>query len=1388
MRKSYLDYAMSVIVGRALPDVRDGLKPVHRRVLFSMSEQGNVWNRAYRKSARVVGDVMGKYHPHGDSAIYDTMVRMAQRFSLRYLLVDGQGNFGCFTGDTAIKLADGTEKTFAELAKLPPDERFHVYAVDKTGKIVIAEGRYSRVTRPETALMELTLDHGVAIRCTPDHRFMLRDGTYKEAQALTPDDSLMPGVFDTAPVKQGMNDYLRVFQPNLGQYQFVHHLADEFNAERGLTDSSGSFVRHHKNFNRWDNSPSNIQRMTFLDHLHLHAGQIKELWNDPDFRSAQRQSVQRYYAEHPDVVDERRQRFIAQNQDASFKTQNAGRTSIGLRRYYTNHPDARTAITERMRELWQDADYREQMSNALSGLEKRPLSDDDQARIARIVSEKSKLMWRDDEKRGQIVAAICRALASEEIRSKISHAAKRNWRNPEYRAKFSDDHFVRMAHLLWAKPESRVLHGEKIARQRESEEFREAQRQGVRAANARRLADHPDMMRDINGKAVESLRMNWRTAEYRQQVMRRKISGYVYNLIKAFPDQEMTPELYEDQRRQNWIPRMTKAVEYFGDFSALLEAGKNHNHRVVAMRMLDETADTYDITVDEHHNFLLAAGVFVHNSVDGDPPAAMRYTEVRMMRLADALLDDLDKETVDFIPNYDNTEHEPTVLPARFPNLLVNGSSGIAVGMATNIPPHNLREVIDACLAIIENPLITIEEIMEIVPGPDFPTAALINGVRGIREAYRTGRGRCVMRARTITEVQKRSGREAIVVTEIPYQVNKARLLERIAELVKEKKIDGIAQDGMRDESDKDGMRIVIELKRDAHAEVLLNNLYQHTQMQQVFGINMVALVDGQPLTLGLKQIMEYFLRHRREVVTRRTLFELRKARNRAHVLEGYAIALANIDEVIATIKASANPGEARERLMARAWSPGAVTGMMARAGADQTRPEDLEPEFGLTESGYRLSERQAKAILDLQLHRLTGLEQEKILKEFEEILDRIAELLLILSNPDRLMEVIREELVAIREQFGDARRTEIQVDHTDLTLEDLINPEDVVVTLSHQGYVKAQPISDYQAQRRGGKGKSATSFREEDFIDRIFVANSLDTVLCFSSRGRVYWLKVYELPHSGRGARGRPMVNLLPLEPGERINALLPIREYEEGLFVFMATSAGTVKKTPLKDFSRPLSRGIIAIDLREDEVLIGVAITDGNRDLMLFTSAGKAVRFSEDHVRVMGRTAHGVRGLRLQEGQRVISLLVPEPGTVLSVTENGYGKRTRVEDFPTKGRGTQGVIGISTSERNGAQVGAVLVRPGDEIMLITEGGTLIRTSVDQIPVVGRSAQGVKLINLSENERLVYVERIVALESDGENGETEDPLQHRAPEDDPIENGEPDPEDDGDSETDAED
>ncbi|MCW9023328.1 MAG: DNA gyrase subunit A [Gammaproteobacteria bacterium] len=788
----------------------------------------------------------------------------------------------------------------------------------------------------------------------------------------------------------------------------------------------------------------------------------------------------------------------------------------------------------------------------------------------------------------------------------------------------------------------------------------------------------------------------------------------------------------------DWNKSYKKSARVVGDV-----IGKYHPHGDTAVydtivRMAQPFSLRY-MLVDGQGNF---------GSVDGDSPAAMRYTEVRMAKIAHELLADLDRETVDFVANYDESEHEPEVLPAKIPNLLINGSAGIAVGMATNIPPHNLTEIINATLALIDNPDTTIQELMKHVPGPDFPTAGIINGARGIAEAYATGRGRIQVRGRSHVEEFK-NGRERIVITELPYQVNKARMIERIAELVKEKKIEGISE--LRDESDKDGMRVVIEMRRGEVAEVLLNNLYKQTQLQNVFGINMVALVDGQPRLLNIKQILEAFVRHRREVVTRRTIYDLRKARERAHVREGLAIALTNIDPIIALIKAAKNPAEAKEQLIATAWAPGVVVDMLSRTGADASRPEGLATEFGLVDGMYHLSEAQAQAILEMRLHRLTGLEQDKILKEYEELLVLIEELLAILNSADRLMEVIREELTEMRDLYGDDRRTEIIASQEDLTIEDLITEEDVVVTLSHEGYAKAQPITTYTAQRRGGKGKAAMAVKDEDFIDKLFVASTHDTILCFSSRGKVYWLKVYELPQAGRTARGRPIVNLLPLEDGERINAILPIREYDEDHYLFFATASGTVKKTPLKDFSRPRASGIIAIELREDDQLVGVELTDGEQDVLLSSSSGKSIRFNEDGVRPMGRNSVGVRGIKLAEGQKLISLIIATEGYVLTATENGYGKRTLIEDYPKHGRGGQGVISIQTSERNGQVIGAERVTAEDEMMLITTNGTLVRTKTDEVSIMGRNTQGVRLISLSSGEKLSGIERIENIQADAE-------------------------------------
>ena len=744
--------------------------------------------------------------------------------------------------------------------------------------------------------------------------------------------------------------------------------------------------------------------------------------------------------------------------------------------------------------------------------------------------------------------------------------------------------------------------------------------------------------------------------------------------------------------------------------------------------------------------YLLVDGQGNFGSVDGDAPAAMRYTEVRMSRIAHEILADIDKATVDFVENYDGSESEPSVMPTRVPNLLVNGSSGIAVGMATNIPPHNLNEIVSACLALIEDPAIDLRGLISHVPGPDFPTAGIINGAQGIYSAYSTGRGRVFMRARTSIETIDKRGREAIIVTELPYQVNKARLIEKIADLVRQKRIEGISE--LRDESDKDGMRIVIELRKGELSDVVLNNLYKQTPMQSVFGINMVALHEGQPKLLNLKQMLEAFIAHRREVVTRRSIFDLRKARDRAHVLEGQSVALANIDAVIALIKASPSPAEAKTALIAARWAPGAVTGMLEDAGAMDTRPDALEEGFGLVDGEYRLSAVQAQAILDLRLHRLTGLEQEKILNEYKDILEKIKVFSDILSDPDQLLEVIKTELCEIRDAYGDERRTEINQDHSDLQAEDLIPEEEVVVTLSHGGYAKAQPIDAYQAQRRGGRGRSATKVKDEDFIDKLFVANTHDTILCFSSRGKMYWLKVYKVPQASRGSRGKPIVNLLPLEEGERINAILPIREFDADSFVFMATSGGTVKKTPLSLFSRPRSSGIIAVDLRNNDKLVDVAITDGKQEIILVASHGKAIRFKEEDVRPMGRGAAGVRGIRLPQGHEVIALSIVGDGMLLSATENGFGKRTEIDEFPIQGRGGQGVIAIQTTERNGRTVGAVQVHEDDEIMLISSSGTLVRTAVRDISIIGRNTQGVTLIRVESGQRLVGLATIESIEN----------------------------------------
>ncbi|MCU0896948.1 MAG: DNA gyrase subunit A [Burkholderiales bacterium] len=835
-----------------------------------------------------------------------------------------------------------------------------------------------------------------------------------------------------------------------------------------------------------------------------------------------------------------------------------------------------------------------------------------------------------------------------------------------------------------------------------------------------------------------------------EEEMRRSYLDYAMSVIvgRALPDVRdgLKPVhrrvLFAMHEANNvWNRPYVKCARVVGDV-----LGKYHPHGDAAtyealVRMAQDFSMRYTL-IDGQGNF---------GSVDGDSAAAYRYTECRLERITSEMLADIDRETVDFVPNYDGKEREPTALPTKIPNLLINGSSGIAVGMATNIPPHNLPETVDACLALLEDPQIAIDELIRLMPAPDFPTRGLIYGVAGVHEGYRTGRGRVVMRARTHFEEIDKGARTAIIVDELPYQVNKKSLLERIAELIKEGKLEGISH--IADESDKQGIRVVFELKRGEMPEVVLNNLYKQTQLQDTFGINMVALVDGQPRLLNLKQMLEAFLAHRREVVTRRTVYELRKAREKAHIQEGLAVALSNVDEIIALIKAAQTPAEAKQKLLAKPWKSQLVADMLARASADFSKPADLGPEYGLGADGYRLSEAQAQRILEMQLQRLTGLEQDKIVAEYKDLLERIADYLDILAKPARITAIIVEELKAVRAQYGDGRKSEIVHNTEEIGIEDLITPEDVVVTFSHAGYIKSQPLADYRAQKRGGRGKQAAATKEDDFIDRLFVANTHDYVLCFSSRGRVYWLKVYEVPQGTRTSRGKPIVNLFPLEAGEKINAVLPVKQFDEQHFVFFATANGTVKKTPLTEFSRPMKKGIIALDLDAGDYLVGVTITDGSHHIMLFSDAGKAVRFAEEDVRPMGRGARGVRGMRLADDQRVVSMLAAaaETATVLTATENGFGKRTPIGEYTLHGRGTQGMIAIQTTERNGKLIGAVLVDDRDEIMLISTGGVLIRTKVDQIREMGRSTQGVTLINLDEGTKLAGIDKV--LEAEDENG-----------------------------------
>ncbi|OGS33447.1 MAG: hypothetical protein A2474_03155 [Elusimicrobia bacterium RIFOXYC2_FULL_34_12] len=1142
MKISYIDYSMSVIVGRALPDIRDGLKPVHRRILFTMKEMGLRHNTAYKKSARIVGDCLGKYHPHGDTAVYDSMVRMAQEFSLRYPLVDGQGNFGCFTKDTKVKLTDGRDLSFEELIKeYGTGKKNYTYTITSEGEVEIAEIKKPRLTRKNAEIMKVCLDNGQEIKCTLNHKFMLLDGTYKEAKDLKAKDSLMPVYLKLSDQKDGL-------KPELFGYQMIyiskrdkwipsHVLADNWNLQHNVYDTSAGKIRHHLDFNKLNNNPDNIKRIQWNEHWKLH----KEI--------------------------------------ASLQHQNP--------------------------------EYREKMKHSLSETTKEYIKN-------------------NPEKR-------------EEFSKRATQTLKRLWKDPYYRELFH---------------------------------------QKIVKANKNRLTNNTGKKKFLT------------------------ICSYLLNNYN-----EISESLYEKTRKEvfkssftNWNLGFSK---YFGNDVNKVLFEINKNHKVLKVEFINQFEDVYDLTIEGTHNFALASGVFVHNSVDGDSPAAMRYTEVRLDQISEEMLGDLDKNTVDFGPNYDGSLTEPLVLPAKLPNLLINGSSGIAVGMATNIPPHNLTEVCDGIMALIDNPDIDIPEISKIIKGPDFPTAGIIFGKQGIKDYFTTGRGSIRIRAKAEVEDIK-SGKTAIIVNELPYQVNKAALIENIADLVKDKKIEDISD--IRDESDRDGMRLVIEVKRDGNPQVVLNQLFKHTQMESSFGVIMLSLVGNRPRVLNIKDMLHHYIEHRKIIVVRRTKFELAKAEARAHILEGLKIALDNLNKIIKLIRESKNADIAR-------------TGLMDE---------------------FKLSKIQAQAILDMKLVQLTGLERQKIEDEYLELIKTIERLKSILADPKKVLTIIKNELNEVKEKYGDDRRTKIQAQAIDLDMDDLIQEEDVVVTISHAGYIKRMPTTTYKSQNRGGRGVMGMTTREEDFVEYLFVTSTHAYMLLFTNRGRVHWLRVYEIPESNRTSRGKAIINLLQLSSSEeKITAAIPIRSFEKEKksYLVMATRFGTVKKTELEEYSNIRKSGIIAINLEDGDSLIDVKHTHGDSELIIATKNGTAIRFKENDVRTIGRSGKGVRGIRLEKSDEVVGMEnVIKKDTVLIATENGYGKRTNIDDYRVQSRGGKGVINIKTTDRNGNVIGIKNVRDDSDIMLMTQKGIMIRMDVSDISVIGRNTQGVRLIRLEDGDKLATI------------------------------------------------
>ncbi len=1329
MKEAYVNYAMSVIVGRALPDVRDGLKPVHRRILYSMYEMGLLHNKPFKKCARIVGDCLGKYHPHGDTAVFDALVRMAQDFSLRYPLVKGQGNFGCFTGDTKVKLTDGRDLSFKELIKEHQQgKKNYTYTINSEGFIEIAEIKNPRLTKKNEKIMKVVLDNGEEVKCTLNHRFMVRNGNYKQAQKLKPEDSLMPvhlrlstekdkitkialipglkpGVFNRAifgmrncalkpqqavpkiqsifeqagvldpaqfPIKPELVGYQMIYQPVINKWVGCHILADNWNLEHGIYGKNAGKIRHHADFDKLNNRPDNIERLPWGRHWGLHAKHASELHKNP------------YYCQK---IAEGRDKFWADEK---------------------NREKAAKNLSERNKKNWQNPKYREHMRKVLREVNLEFVRKHPEVR--KRSRDNLKKLWKDKEYQDTMSK-----LKSEEMKRRQEKS------DPSLR-KFTSEESKK----IWLK----LGHREGISKK---------------------------------------MKQQWQNPSYQKKVMKNKVLSYVNSLTQKHP--KITPQIYQQERNNNWVPYFEKAMKYFENFDDLVEQAKVYNHKIIGAEILSEREDVYDLTIDGSHNFALASGIFVHNSIDGDRAAAMRYVEAKLSRIAEEMLKDIEKKTVDFKENFDGSLEEPEVLPSKLPNLLINGSSGIAVGMATNIPPHNVREVCDGIIRTIANPGITAEELMKIIPGPDFPTGAEVVCGQALRYAYAKGKGKVTVKS--IAEVKG----QKIIVTEIPYQVNKAELIEHIANLVRDKRVIGIKN--INDESDREGIRVVIDLKEGVDGNVILNQLYQYSNLQVSFGIQMLALVGQQPRLLGLKEIIQHHIGHRKEVITRRTRYDLEVAEARVHILEGLLVALADIDRVVQGIKASQTIADA---------------------------------ESFLTDT-YHLTGIQAKAILEMRLQKLASLEQEKIREEHQGLLKQIESFKETLGSEAKVFSLIKEELEEIKTNHGDERRSRIIAgEDEDFDIEELIEDEPAVVTMSHAGYVKRLPLDTYKIQKRGGKGVKAVGMREEDFIEWLYIASTHDFLLCFTDQGQLYWLKVYQIPEGSRQGKGKHIANVLELKHGEKISAVIPVKDFKVGGYLFMATKRGTVKKTELMEFSNPRKGGIRAINLngsdlaeggdaiegshreesgsfsgdsslekddsyssgagsslepgvpatessssensaseglaKESDSLVQVRLTTGDKEIILATKNGLANRFKERDVRAMGRTAKGVRGIRLRRKDELIGMLAAEEGlNILTLTEKGYGKRTPVSQYRLSRRGGKGVANIKITEKNGPVKAVMLVNGEEEIMLVSRNGIGIRVRCSDISIIGRATQGVRVMRLGEDDQLAAAAKIVVEE-----------------------------------------